>query len=608
MEFKHERLSRGEIRLFRARLARTAAPVGIIGRLLKKGNTTSPADNSLIVLEFKHGSLSALHRSYDAISYCWETPVRDQAVWSNGKKMLVTSSAAKILYRTAKSGLDTWYWMDQLCLDQGNNEEKAWSIRLMGDIYASADLTCGIPGPDPAKTQMALWTIRKLYLEFRGTTNYRLEDISSAAGVDLLSPQFDAVFDLLKSPWLSRVWVAQEIYRSRNMQIIGESIYIDWPIFSDFLAIFASRWLTETFGDKDQDGKVRNGLLAAESISLIRSKQLKGFPDDKWALQDLLVELSLFQSYEAPDKLFAPLSMADDAKDTEFSPDYASPIEELYKRYTKHLVVRDQNIRLLHIAGLAWGPQSKALPSWVPDLDRAPPARYLLERRQGMAGYRAGGEGGMSISVSYDTLKISGIILDTVSHVDRTKPEFKEWPPVFDIARASKQMAWFDTILTLFQSLAPYPTGEDVIDAMWRTLVGNVDNYFQPVGLEYRKYFEALLKWLRASLEGDQAEANLHASDASRFTNTVGDLAEKVILITEKRYAGHASSGVVVGDVVCIFVGDGTPFLLRPVDDDIGDGEGNRLYHLVAECYVHGLMAGEGLQCGTHGVQDINIA
>lgn len=54
-----------------------------------------------------------------------------------------------------------------------------------------------------------------------------------------------------------------------------------------------------------------------------------------------------------------------------------------------------------------------------------------------------------------------------------------------------------------------------------------------------------------------------------------------------------------VGDVICIFAGDFTPFILRRASHD---------YILVRECYIHGLMEGQALQQPGFGFREISLA
>jgi len=45
------------------------------------------------------------------------------------------------------------------------------------------------------------------------------------------------------------------------------------------------------------------------------------------------------------------------------------------------------------------------------------------------------------------------------------------------------------------------------------------------------------------------------------------------------------------GDICCILLGMATPFILRPAKAQTEAG--GKLYHLVGECYIRGVMSGE---------------
>lgn len=51
------------------------------------------------------------------------------------------------------------------------------------------------------------------------------------------------------------------------------------------------------------------------------------------------------------------------------------------------------------------------------------------------------------------------------------------------------------------------------------------------------------------------------------------------------------------GDIVCVFLGDSMPVILRSVD---------RHFQFVGECYVHGIMRGEAMDDLKKGVYDTN--
>ena len=53
---------------------------------------------------------------------------------------------------------------------------------------------------------------------------------------------------------------------------------------------------------------------------------------------------------------------------------------------------------------------------------------------------------------------------------------------------------------------------------------------------------------------------------------------------------GIVPTGVELGDVVCVFAGAETVFILRPVQVD---DDARTVYPVVGDYYVHGLMKGE---------------
>jgi hypothetical protein len=74
--------------------------------------------------------------------------------------------------------------------------------------------------------------------------------------------------------------------------------------------------------------------------------------------------------------------------------------------------------------------------------------------------------------------------------------------------------------------------------------------------------------------------------------------------VTKRGFVGFAPPGSRVGDVVCLFLGCQTPSIIRRYRKHSVAGQGKRkprggaakLYQLVGECYLHGMMDGEMVQ------------
>jgi hypothetical protein len=79
-------------------------------------------------------------------------------------------------------------------------------------------------------------------------------------------------------------------------------------------------------------------------------------------------------------------------------------------------------------------------------------------------------------------------------------------------------------------------------------------------------------------------------------------MGHRVVFFTHQGYLGIGPPNMQEDDVVFIPHGAETPFVLRPnhMPPDIGAGEiWQTLYHVIGECYVHGLMDGEAFAEGS---------
>ena len=75
---------------------------------------------------------------YYALSYCWGSPNRSVTLRCNGVKLKISSNLAeglKRLHAHAVKAHLTWFWIDQICINQEDNAERTQQVRLMRFIY-----------------------------------------------------------------------------------------------------------------------------------------------------------------------------------------------------------------------------------------------------------------------------------------------------------------------------------------------------------------------------------------------------------------------------------------------------------------------------------------
>ncbi|KAM0266765.1 hypothetical protein ACHAPA_006542 [Fusarium lateritium] len=119
--FNHSPLSQGarEIRVLRF----AGAAAGLVD------------DGELISLELQHVSLND-NSSYAAVSYTWGTTKDPVEINVNGCEFKITQNLHEALRQFRRDGVESWLWIDAICIEQSNDLEKSWQITQMREIYS----------------------------------------------------------------------------------------------------------------------------------------------------------------------------------------------------------------------------------------------------------------------------------------------------------------------------------------------------------------------------------------------------------------------------------------------------------------------------------------
>ncbi|KAM0800928.1 heterokaryon incompatibility protein-domain-containing protein [Usnea florida] len=136
---------------------------------------------------------------YEAVSYCWDDEKNLYLIHVNDRSYYVTDSVNKFLrYRRDKDQSVT-LWIDAICINQDDHEEKQKQVQLMREIYLCSNRLIVWLGSPSGDTQLAFATI--LYI---------------LQGDDLKLPYVDensrrALNSLFDRPLWTRIWIVQEI-------------------------------------------------------------------------------------------------------------------------------------------------------------------------------------------------------------------------------------------------------------------------------------------------------------------------------------------------------------------------------------------------------------
>ena len=98
-------------------------------------------------------------RYYEAVSYCWDDDEKSNLIYDNDRPYYITDNPNSFLrYRRDKDQSVT-LWIDPICINQDDHEEKQKQVQLMREIYLCSNrLTIWLGSPS-GDTHLAFATI-----------------------------------------------------------------------------------------------------------------------------------------------------------------------------------------------------------------------------------------------------------------------------------------------------------------------------------------------------------------------------------------------------------------------------------------------------------------
>lgn len=149
-------------------------------------------------------------------------------VWCGGRRLLVSTNLRDALRQVRHETLPIRLWIDAICINQEDLDERSRQVLLMSRIYHSAQSIWFWLGASDQESDMALEWIRKIcqakhLLEVKGnqlpSRSMLLDDteIVSIGLYPLRFPEWKALVDFFNRPVFRRIWIVQEIVTARKV-------------------------------------------------------------------------------------------------------------------------------------------------------------------------------------------------------------------------------------------------------------------------------------------------------------------------------------------------------------------------------------------------------
>lgn len=193
---------------------------------------------------------------YFALAYTWGDATRRLPITVNGRAFEITYNLHEFLMQfRERDEPDAWrgpFWIDALCINQEDNEEKSVQVNIMGDIYMHTVCCIAWLSEEEEESHLAFRLIRAVEymsrhvwstIHWESPIKYHMDDeVTPSAGLteptrykipagrariwgysDPASPFADeawiALFKLLSRPWFERIWTLQEFVILVNVEV-----------------------------------------------------------------------------------------------------------------------------------------------------------------------------------------------------------------------------------------------------------------------------------------------------------------------------------------------------------------------------------------------------
>jgi hypothetical protein len=184
---------------------------------------------------------------YSALSYVWGSGQAHTKIEFNGFEAEITKNLAEALRHLRHESGSRYLWVDALCINQQDVEEKGLQVALMKDIYAYAKEVVVWLGPDEEDIAAELFkdVEEVLHLiessietDFVGLNRLQWLRFDEASSLLL-----DKMFLLFKREYFTRTWVIQEVALRIAHSHIGEN-----PLSTSTKSVLLL-WLTSNISD-----------------------------------------------------------------------------------------------------------------------------------------------------------------------------------------------------------------------------------------------------------------------------------------------------------------------------------------------------------------------
>lgn len=601
---------------------------------------------------------------YEAVSYTWGAPTFPKILICQDNSILhITENLDAALRRFRLEDRNRYLWVDAVCINQNDLDERARQVSVMGDIYARASEVLVWLGEESsaesdgwiaiglgvtlhevyysaspawrrvhwkARLKEIMETLLRQIIDdsrwrrdgFVGGTRFFSEEEIREREEELADKErlWRPVRMFFSRPWFTRRWILQEVMNARHSTFYCGEAKIDGEAF-----VQVASWLRDPqVRAVGLDDVILESIMQMQSMMWGFNQHVKGHDPNN--ILDILETFQANECSDDRDRIYAVLGLLRQSPENlrfEFAVDYRSSPEVIFTRFATQILREGKSLDLLAFAGAfrrgSENVQRLELPSWVPDWRLRTKSRPFIE--SGKPLLQTGNSESLLIDEESGILRLQGLEWDMITKV-ATSIGIQSSP-----SSDQGSIDWMSSGREM-QSLTRYSAldSETYSSHLSETLTarGIHDAYGQSSTLDF--VFESMLGPLRdwfggggnnlafGSIpsvvthheDGSVSETfQLRDIQGTENRRSSDDLIQttmtgRSLFVTKKGYIGIGPDNVQDGDVIMIFFNANVPFILRPSPSS--------RFVILGDSYVHDIAGNkEMLSAAAEDWRDIQI-
>lgn len=556
---------------------------------------------------------------YDALSYVWGKPSSPNdstnVLVLDGHHFPATVNLVSALrhLRPPVGEHPITLWVDAVCINQEDLNERSQQVSMMRDIYASAERVVIWIGEEGDGSNAVFDALPVIVGPDGQHGTDRLSLMRECSSF------FISVAD--RRPWFSRTWILQELAMAKQdpLVVCGWKS-APWSLFiKGWVAIareaFSEMGLVREKGPKREGGASNSSgtggdfqmvaLMKLDVLNELREEAMRTQGGE--SLRKLLMISRSSEATDPRDRIYGLLGMLKtDGLGTTIPVDYHKPTAAVYSDAMAHIFSQGEGPYFLSGVWLpgvsAAAPRINSLPptvdqpnlpSWVPDFSRQMAGKAT--QTSGIHFHPPAGIGASGAGADCNngkrlgderTLQVEGLFVDVIDQVISLGTSLDsciEKLPALEAAVSEARQR----PCQLNPTIAPFIEQFKRKEPLWRILISNkrLRSGYDPAPSSYEDMYLSLLN--RNAMKADPSNNNQQNEYELCLKQGIG---KRSLFVSKSGFVGTCVAESCVGDTVAVVFGSPVPFILRLVP---GSEKGRKAYSLVGGSYVGGTMSGE---------------